>query len=346
MICFFLIIFLLCLYQIKFSRKDFQNDFLGIDQATCIKGIFILFVFFRHILSYIRKSGYDFSFFGDIAFKAIDVGIGQLMVVMFLFYSGYGIKESFSRKGYSYVKAMPKHRILPTLLNFDIAVICFLLIDLYFDISFSRKELLLSIIGWENLGNSNWYIFDILLCYSLAFLSFYFSKHHLATLSIGIILSIILLAYLKPSWWSNTLLSFAGGVFFSEYKAKIVDFLKKHYWATLSSLLLIFLCIYETTFIYKQENIFWICLYNIASILFAMLIVLASMKIKISNKPLFWLGKNLFSLYIYQRIPMILFFEISPDFVKDNTITYIIICILLTGIIAHFYKYWQVKINP
>ena len=43
--------------------------------------------------------------------------MGQLVVVMFLFYSGYGIGESYKKKGVNYVQQMPVHRILTTLLN-------------------------------------------------------------------------------------------------------------------------------------------------------------------------------------------------------------------------------------
>ena len=41
----------------------------------------------------------------------------QLMVTMFLFYSGYGVMESIKRKGDDYIKSFPKKRILTTLIN-------------------------------------------------------------------------------------------------------------------------------------------------------------------------------------------------------------------------------------
>lgn len=73
---------------------------------------------------------YHVNGFGDVAVDWFIYRFSQLVVVMFLFYSGYGVGESFKRKGDGYVKSMPRHRILATLLNFDVAVIVFILLGL------------------------------------------------------------------------------------------------------------------------------------------------------------------------------------------------------------------------
>lgn len=70
-----------------------------------------------------------------------------------------------------------------------------------------------------------------------------------------------------------------------------------------------------------------------------------SMKIKINNAVLIWAGKNLFPLYIYQRIPMIVFSSINGGaFVSSHPILYTSTCLLTTLLFAHFYKYWAVKL--
>ncbi len=84
MILFFLFLLFVCLYRIKISRHGFFYDFLEREQTNSIKGIFIFFVFLRHILQYIRRSGYDFSSYGDAIVTTLDSKIGQLIVVMFL----------------------------------------------------------------------------------------------------------------------------------------------------------------------------------------------------------------------------------------------------------------------
>lgn len=42
---------------------------------------------------------------------------GQLIVVMFLFYSGYGVMESVRSKGTAYIKSIPFKRVLSTLVT-------------------------------------------------------------------------------------------------------------------------------------------------------------------------------------------------------------------------------------
>lgn len=58
-----------------------------------IKGIFAIVVFLAHASSYIKLSGS----FEDIIFSKVIYAIGQTMVVMFFFYSGYGILESYRK---------------------------------------------------------------------------------------------------------------------------------------------------------------------------------------------------------------------------------------------------------
>lgn len=136
-------------------------DYLGREQCESVKGIFILLVFFSHFMGYVRQTG-------GVAF---DMPLGQLIVTLFLFYSGYGVMESIRTKGAAYVREMPKRRILTTLLNFDIAVLAFIGVDLLLGQSLTAKQCLLSLVAWDSVGNSNWYIFVILLCYVAAWMT-------------------------------------------------------------------------------------------------------------------------------------------------------------------------------
>ena len=99
MLLFYIIILLLSLYGISFIKSGFNQDYISKEQCNAIKGIFILFVFTRHIWPYLSKFGYDFSAPGDSLFMSIDRWLGQLLVVSFLFYSGFGVMESIKSKG-------------------------------------------------------------------------------------------------------------------------------------------------------------------------------------------------------------------------------------------------------
>lgn len=94
------------------------------------------------------------------------------MVAPFLFYSGYGVMESIKRKGTAYVVGIPKKRVLRALFNFDCAVVLYLVLGLVLGSSFTFKQVALSHIGWDSLGNSNWYIFTVLVLYVLTYIAF------------------------------------------------------------------------------------------------------------------------------------------------------------------------------
>ena len=162
-----LLIFVLALWGIKPLKKRFYADYLSKDKTNSIKGLFILLIVLTHSLPYIERSGYQFVRMDDKIFLSSLYHIGQLVVVMFLFYSGYGVSESFKKKGMNYAKSMPRHRILSTLLNFDVAVIFFIILSLILGITLTVKQSLLALTAWESVGNSNWYIFIILLCYTI-----------------------------------------------------------------------------------------------------------------------------------------------------------------------------------
>lgn len=138
-------IFLLCLYGIKINLHGFNDDYLSKDSTNSIKGIFILLIVISHSMQYIMRGEYAFDGIGDLVFQSFFTLLLQLVVVMFLFYSGYGVGESFKKKQMLYVQAMPRHRILGTLLNFDVAVIAFIILDLLLGITISTDQCLLSL---------------------------------------------------------------------------------------------------------------------------------------------------------------------------------------------------------
>ena len=80
--------------------------------------------------------------------------------------------EAISKKGVKYINDFPKKRILNVLLNFDIAVLLFIVTNILLGRYYSYDEYLLSLIGWTSVGNSNWYIFVILLCYVHVYIAF------------------------------------------------------------------------------------------------------------------------------------------------------------------------------
>lgn len=113
MILFYFLLFLLVIARLRFSRQGFYADYLSFDTTNAIKGIFIALVFIKHVTPYILNSEYVFDdSLLNLFFLYIDSQVGQWIVAMFLFYSGYGIMESIRKKGIAYIRSIPRKRIL------------------------------------------------------------------------------------------------------------------------------------------------------------------------------------------------------------------------------------------
>ena len=348
MIAFYIVILALCLWKIKFSPKAGFDNFLHRDQCDSIKGIFILCVFIRHVLQYIMASGYEFVSLQDKLFLRIDRELDQLIVVMFLFYSGYGIMESIFKKKDEYINGMPIRRILPTILNFDVAVLAFFVLNLVIGRDMGTSEVLLSLVGWDSIGNSNWYIFDIVLCYILVWLSFLITskdkriniRRALPFMVFLSLVAIAVLAMTKKGWWYNTLFAFDAGILFSYFKDRIIPILKKRF------LLLFPLSVLLFAGLHSQYKNIPAPLFNIECIFFALSMVMLTMKVKIQNPALLWLGQHLFPLYIYQRLAMIALSKVDNGmFVREFPIAYMLICCAIMILIAVPYRFFRISFN-
>lgn len=341
MIFLYIIIVLLLIFGSRYIRSGYNDEYISKGQCNCVKGFFIVVVFARHIWPYLAKAGYEFNHFGDQIFRTLDSHVGQLLVVMFLFYSGYGVMESIQRKGDNYVNGIPKRRVLPTLLNFDIAIIAFLLLDYILGIKYNWSDTILAFTGWTGVGNSNWYIFVIIACYLITYLAaklFHDKVKIIGTVVVCSILLWIVLAFTKDLCWRDTMFAYNAGVAFSLWKDKVVSTIQQHYIQFVFISVIAFLLLY--IFPYSIRGI----VDNALSIAFAAFVMILSMKVRVRSKVLEWLGKNLFPLYIYQRIPMILFSTIlGGGIIVEWPELYILLCVCVTLAFAYFYKFIDIR---
>lgn len=340
------------LYGIKICKKDFNVEYISRTSCNAINGIFILIVFFRHAVQFLEKNGFEPCNFLDSLFCKVDMGIGQLLVVSFLFYSGFGIAESIKVKKESYINSFPRKRLMRVLLNFDIAIVLYLILDLILGIHFTYNQFLLSLIAWDSMGNSNWYILVIICCYTVVYVSYKLfgnieKKRIIIPVSIFVLflVTILLLSMFKGSWYYNTILCFPFGMLWSAKREWFENIIKKNYYLTCVIVGFLFAIFYIIDVLglirFNDYSLF----YNVLSILFAILIVILTMKIRIYNKWLVWLGANLFPLYIYQRLPMITFQKIfGSAWICSNAYLYVVLCLLITLVITYFYRYWKVSL--
>ena len=134
------------------------------------------------------------------------------------------------------------------------------------------------------------------------------------------------------------------GIFFSMYKDKVVSLWKKYYYWCL----LMTMCLFGLISAFLMKLPFaGNARHNMAAIVLSLLIVQLTMKIKISNSPLIWLGVNLFPLYIYQRLLMIVLYEFdNGTFVRENSLIYMVVCFVGMCVFGMCFKYWRISLKP
>ncbi len=294
-----LILSLFCINGLSFAREgEFFSDYLEKTKTNAIKGIFVIVVFLAHFLSYLDPASLN-HFFAVCQNNALT----QLIVTMFLFYSGYGILEAIKRKGDRYIRNLPQ-KAVKLLFHFDIAVVLFLCMALFLGQSISLRQFLLSLICWENIGNYNWYIFAIIVAYLISFLSFaIFRKQHKAGVLMVTLLCvayILILRVWKPAYWYNTILCFPLGMWYSLYRSKIEKLIMRND-AIYFFVLLLALSLYGIFYSRHQIGVWY---YSGLAVIFALLVILLSLKVQLDNPFLQFFGNHVFSMFMLQRLPM------------------------------------------
>lgn len=303
MVILFILLAILTLCGVRYSK--FHEDYLSLSATNAVKGVFAVIILYRHMPEYMHFS----DSWLDQSFVAIDSYLAQLIVAMFLFYSGYGIMLSVAKKP-NYIDSFFKNRIIKILTHFDIAVLSFILLQLCLGKMYSRGEYLLSWIGWFSVGNSNWFIFDILALYLITWTVLLFHTYIKRISNTSIIFMHLLLVaslwgglyILKPGrhWWIDTLLTYPFGMLYAVNKQRIDKFLRNtsSYFLALSALLVTFVV---------WHYYMWVDQYGICSCIFCMLISVLTMRFQFNNKALQWLGTYAFAIYIMQRWPMLIY---------------------------------------
>ncbi len=345
MLIIFVIFALVCLWQIKFkpaNGEKYMTDYMSVDKTMAIKGIFILVVFFNHFNNYVNSS---FVLPLETIYYDVIKIIGQRMVTPFLLYSGYGVMESIKKKGMNYVNTIPSKRFLNVLFRFDIAVFLFFILNMIMSIEMTVPQLLLSFTGWDAIGNSNWYIFMILVTYLLTFVAFKICKDKnnwqfaafVTTFLTVALVGVFFLTEIKDRYWYDTVILFPLGMLWSLYRDKFEKIINKNIFTWIASFGIA--CAVELLTVLFNKNF---VVHEISMVMFSVCIVIFSMRVSINNPILRWCGKHLFGLYILQRIPFIVLKELGlADF---NIYLYFFASLVLTIPMAWLFEKYVGKL--
>ena len=320
-----------------YPQDTFHKGYLSKESTKGVKGLFVVLVLFSHYAQYVTLDSV-----WDAPYVALRSHLDQMVVVPFLFYSGYGIMKSIQKKGSDYVKSIMQKRLPNVWFDFCAAVLCFWVVDLGLGKNYPIKRVLLSLTGWESIGNFNWYILGMLILYILTYLAFVFVKTNnlrlgetigcslLTAFTVAIVFLFIKVG--KPQYYYNTLIMFPMGCWYAMFQDKIESFLKNDF--RYISALTIIVCLYCWSFVKRWE--YGIESYTIWTAMFTALLLLITMKLSFKSNILDWFGEHIFSIYILQRIPMMILQQTGIH--ESHKYMFLIMSLLLTMVLAMIFE--------
>lgn len=323
MIIYILVIAVLALPGLKIQIKGIHSSYISKESANAIKGIFILLIFASHFCNPISKT---LTAPLDAAYWKVRVFLGQLVVTMFLFYSGYGIMKSVTEKGKEYIDGFIRRRILPVLLVYDVSQLVFFVIQTSLGKKYGLTDFVLSMIAWKSFGNDNWYIFVILCLYLSTWGAVKLFKGRLRRSAVIVFLTVFLILLLKMAgkgtYWYNTMMCYPLGTMYYTVKPLAEEYLKKGagYCMVFAGLFVAFLFLHK---LWLKNLLF----YELTAMVFAMLVVLITMKVSINSPFLRYCGDHLQGLFLIHRAPMILLGTVP--FIKENMYVYFVLFVVL-----------------
>lgn len=337
-----IVVFLLLIFQCVFSVKKQSNGIESqayISQYTMMpwKGVFICWIFLSHLMGDWNYPLNDL----DKAFNVVNDWFGQIVVVLLLFLSGYGVMYSLDKKE-SYLKTFLRKRVFITWLNFVLVVIIYLIVQSILGVTYQPIHLLKALIGLESVGNSNWYIFCILYLYVSTYVSFFLSTHILkikkiqyclGTLGVFVlvVLYIVIFRYILQAItvWYDSIFCYLLGMLFYFVSEKMYKFIVgTPVYPVLAIMLPIIYILNEVCRNVVEYN--YLVYFNTKAILVIAWILVINAKYQIHNRWLYWCGENLFWIYILHRISFIILNAIGVT----NLYLYLVVASVITVVLV------------
>lgn len=333
MIIFIIVLFLVSIYKSKpVLNGGFYKDYCSIEQTKSINGIFIILILLSH--TFARVPPQDMFDETYLPFRSF---LGQFVVVPFLFYSGYGVMESISKKE-SYIKSFPRKRFLKLFLEFAIITAIYILFNLVIGREYSLVRILLSFTGLTSIGNGGWYIFSIFVFYFAVIICFNVFKKNkvIATSMVTLCLAILIVVEIVfdfPTYYYNTTIFLAVGMFFSLLKDTFDNVVMKNnvVWFIVSLISLIGF-VFGKTLVEKT-----VVFYPIWCGFGMLMILCITMKVKIQNKAISWCGRNIFYIFTLQCMPQVF----CVKYFSNNYLIYslvVVVTIILSALAGYLFN--------
>lgn len=337
------------LWGIRPAKLDWGGGGLPRQQTQAVNGFFTLFIMLSHFRIFLDSLGY--SFFDEPGGKLamyFFVAIGQLCVVPFLFFSGYGVMERIKQSGQEYVVNLTKCRILPFYINSLPVAIAWVFLGFIIGGVSYPSDAIAQILFWRGIDfGPCWYNLCIVLMYLFTYLAFK-GKSACGNAVQEIVVWVLSVAYalamsfVRPgeTWWYNTIWAYPMGVSYSRHKQLMHNLVQGLVGWLMLAVALISIVIGHR-FSVLCAGIF----YNLYSIPFVLVLLVVMHKLDFGNPVLRWIGSRVFQIYMWH----LFFYRLTSLIIPDPTTflgaySIFVVSLAMTGLMAWLYPKFSCKI--
>ena len=272
--------------------NEINSDCLSLETTRYHRGFFAVAVVFHH-LSQITKSGFIFPFFANV---------GYLCVAVFFFFSGYGLQKSYIEKSEKYKKGFLLKRIPSVLFPYVLFMIIYWVANSLSGTTYSFADIFENFKNGSLLVTYSWFMICIIAFYLFFWVFMIICKKRYSMIIIcGLVwyaLWILFCVFMNyGSWWYNTSHLLAAGIAWATYEDKITGFIKQRYRiiAPAALVCLVALLVFQG---FISLPFISTILPEIISLIFVFCVILLSMKIRIGNRILGFLGEISLEVYL------------------------------------------------
>lgn len=282
--------------QILKPLSIINENYLSITTCRAYKGLFALVVIFHH-LAQRTESGLLFHQF---------TGVGYFAVATFFFFSGYGLQKSYINSE-DYKRGFLLRRLPTILIPYIVVTFLYWVMNYVIGNIYTAESIIVAIIKGLPIDPNSWYIISILAFYIVFFLLMVLCRKRYFLMLLGAFLwYVFYVSYcLKMGYgdyWFNASHLLILGIFWATYEKQLLDIVERHYLFITVTVGLIFtflICMSgRITSLIPLKGIGFI-MTVMKACSFTVSVILFSLRFKIGNTVLDFLGKISFELYVY-----------------------------------------------
>lgn len=286
-----------CLWRIRFCREGYFADALSVSNTKAIRGMLAPMVMLHHIYQSLDKPG---------IVHLVMSNMGVPCVILFLFFSGYGLQKSFCVKP-GYGKTVLTRRIPGILVPFLVLVPVYWGVNWIIGNPLSPVQVLASLVDGTPVVRYGWYTQCQLLLYLVfALCAPVFAgkprQMPLGVLAVSFLLILALMALGYAPFWYYSIPAFPAGLFWAAWEDPLLPRMEKKYGLWLAGSFLGFGACFAMALKTYNTLFFWGTACTLPLVL-----VLVLRKWAFRNPALDFLGGLSFEIYSIHGLFMLLY---------------------------------------